>query len=310
MKKTSASTLFNCYIWLVEVINASGEITRGEIDRRWSASVLNEENEGSLPERTFHRWRVAAEELFGVNIACNRSKGTYFIENGGDNMALKGLHSWLFNALSVNSMIMESRDKDVQQSIFFEEIPAGQKYLTIIIKSLRDKRKLEIVHHSFGKEPNTYHVHPYCLKVFKQRWYMLGYVEEKKDIRIFALDRIEDLRQIEEVYIVPSSVDPKKYFENIYGVGLSQKKPERICVKINADQVDYFLSLPLHRSQKLIKRTPEYSVLEFNLVPNFEFKQVLASYLSQVEVLSPKKLRNEFKNEVQKMLNIYSNNRK
>lgn len=37
-------------------------------------------------------------------------------------------------------------------------------------------------------EPQVYTSHPYCLKLFKQRWYMLAKTEGKKEPRTYALD--------------------------------------------------------------------------------------------------------------------------
>jgi predicted DNA-binding transcriptional regulator YafY len=60
--------------------------------------------------------------------------------------------------------------------------------------------------------------------------------------------------------------------------------------------------VPLHRSQVEIETGNEYSVFEYFLRPNFDFKQEIISYLDSVEVLEPKALRQDIGRSV---LNIY-----
>ena len=79
MNKSSATYLFECYIWLVNTI-ARGPISRTNIDDKWARASINDYKKDSIPESTFHRWRAAAESLFDITIKCN-SLGEYYIEN-------------------------------------------------------------------------------------------------------------------------------------------------------------------------------------------------------------------------------------
>lgn len=79
----------NKYVWLVETIQRAGEISLKEIQSKWLDSDLSEGVE--LSQRTFHKWRIATEELFGICIDCQRTGGyNYYIANaevlneGGD----------------------------------------------------------------------------------------------------------------------------------------------------------------------------------------------------------------------------------
>lgn len=67
--------LFDKYIWLVDTIYRAGKITLEEINKRWMRSQLSEGT--SLPHRTFHNWRNAIEQVFDINIECDRKAGYY-----------------------------------------------------------------------------------------------------------------------------------------------------------------------------------------------------------------------------------------
>jgi len=78
--KESTSTLFNRYVWLVETILRAGRITFEEINEKWTRSRLNYSGD-DIPLRTFHNHRNAIEEMFDINIECDKRGGyLYYIE--------------------------------------------------------------------------------------------------------------------------------------------------------------------------------------------------------------------------------------
>jgi hypothetical protein len=82
MPKQNTALLLSRYIWLIDTIYSAGHITRDEIDRRRCRSLLSED-EMSIPPRTFHRWRIAIEELLQISIEYDKWRG-YYIEDRSD----------------------------------------------------------------------------------------------------------------------------------------------------------------------------------------------------------------------------------
>ena len=68
-----AKDLFNRYLWLVDTIYRAGTITLDEINRKWLQCEMS--NGEEIPNRTFHNHRKAIEELFDINIECDRHNG-------------------------------------------------------------------------------------------------------------------------------------------------------------------------------------------------------------------------------------------
>ena len=182
--------LFDRYIWLVDTIYRSGKITFEELNERWLRSRLSEGND--LPLRTFHNWRTAIEQVFDINIECNRRGGYYYYIENADDMERGGIRNWLLNTFAVNNLINESHH--LKRRILFEEIPSGRQYLTPLIEAMRDSAEVELVHQSYWRETESrYTLQPYCVKVFKQRWYVTGFCRERNALRTFSLDRIHSL---------------------------------------------------------------------------------------------------------------------
>ena len=301
--KSSTAYLFNCYIWLLNTI-ARGPISRAAIDEKWAHSSVNEYKQDYLPESNFHRWKTTVELLFDVKIKCN-GNNEYYIEEATD-LRNADLRLRLLNLMSMDSLLKDS--KELSDQILFEPIPSGEKFLAPIIEALRDKTAIKMTYQGFTKDyPATFIVEPYCLKMFKQRWYMLAHSVGRDKTLIYSLDRVHALEPTTQKYQLPKDFDAEFYFRNVYGVSGMEDQPQEVEIKIEAYQANFLRSLPLHPSQTEIERQEQYSIFRYNLVPAFEFKQELRKHGSVLEVLKPQWLRDEFRKDIEYQLSKYQN---
>lgn len=299
--KSSTAYLFNCYIWLLNTI-ARGPISRAAIDEKWAHSSVNEYKQDYLPESNFHRWKSTVEMLFDVHIKCN-AYNEYYIEEASD---LRGadLRLHLLNLMSIDSLLKDS--KELSDRILFEPVPSGEKFLPPIIEAMRDKTAIEMTYQSFTRQkPATFIVEPYCLKVFKQRWYMLAYSPGLDKAMIYSLDRVHAVESTKQKYKLPKDFNAEAYFKNTYGVTGTDEVPEDIEICIDAMQANYLRTLPLHSSQEEIERNDDYSIFRFHVVPSYEFLQELRKYGSDIEVISPESVRAEFREDTESLYRIY-----
>ena len=302
MDKSSSAHLLGCYIWMVSTL-ARGPLSREELDRKWARASANNYKSDSIPESTFHRWRRLAEELFGITIRCN-TFNEYYIEEATD-IRNTDLHRRLLNLMSVNNILKDS--DELRSQILFEPVPGGEEFLSPIIEGMRDKRAIKITHQGFSRqEPSTFIVEPYCLKMFKQRWYMLAHSPEYDYLRVYSIDRIQAIEPTKQKYSLPDDFDAETYFKNTYGVTGMEDKPEEIKIGVRAKQANYFRTLPLHPSQEEIERGDVYSIFRFHMVPSYEFVQELRKYGSELVVLAPEELREQFIDEAEMLRSNYS----
>ncbi len=304
MTNHMAKNYFNRYVWLIDTINRHGHISREEISRLWKRSSLNDTAE-DLYERTFHNHREAILDTFGIEIKCDRSLG-YYIANS-DDLGGDGIRQWLLESLSMNNLLNESTD--MRDRILFERIPSCHRWLPVIVNAMRDRKVVELTYKSFWRDgESTFTVHPYCLKLFRQRWYMLARSENYDDsLRIYALDeRMLNVTPLKRALKIPAKFNAEEFFSPYFGV-IIEERPfvSKVELKVVADQVKYFESLPLHHSQQLIESTPEYSVFQYRLIPTFDFRQEILSHGPAVEVLGPEELRDEIKADIAKMYKNY-----
>lgn len=290
--KDTTSNLFNRYVWLVDTIYRAGRITFEAINDKWIRSQLNESGD-DLPLKTFHNHKNAIQTMFDINIECDKCNGyVYYIENL-DDIRRGGVRSWLINTFAINNLINESHK--LKHCILFEQIPSGQRFLTSIIEAMRDGVAIEIAYNSYWADHVvTFPIEPYCVKVFKQRWYVVGHSVNDDTVRIYGLDRISELQTTNSKYTIPCEFSPEKFFANCYGVITSNDiDVEEIDIKVFGKQVLYVRDLLLHHSQREIETTDDYSIFRYTLKPTYDFRQEILSNSSNFEVLSPQYFRDE-----------------
>lgn len=304
-----ASAQYNRYIWLVDTIRSAGKITRAEIDRKWSYSHYNENHESTFPDRSFYRCKREIKSIFGIEIKCKRSRecSIYYIANPNDDSHSQ-TKQWLLSEFALSQSLDASRE--LQDQIVYEHIPEGTQYLTTIVEALRDHKILLISHLRFdADQPHVFYMSPLCLKAFKQRWYIIGLIEELdgtnktgNEPRTYALDRIKHLELTDRKFKYPKNFHPTEYFAPHYGVFCGKDyKPEFIRARFIEKEAPYVRTLPLHHSQKEV----EPCVFEWYVAPTLDFIQQLRTYSAEMEILAPKSLRDKFRKDAEAVANLY-----
>lgn len=291
------------YVWLIENIRRAGKISLKDLSRKWQSNV---ELSGDKPlhRATFNRWIREIYNQFNIIISCQAAGGyLYYIENP-EAIEDDRLKKWMLDSFAIGNMIGENMD--LKERILVDEIPSGHDFLTVVIEGMRASRVMEITYHSYHRpDASTFTIKPYCLKFFENRWYLLGFNDFYKDLRIYALDRIRNARVTDKQFKMPSSFNASEYFTNSYGIVVTKDHPRRIVLRAYGTQKHYLMSLPLHSSQSLIEDTNEYADFDMYLIPTYDFIMRLLQLGPQIEVLKPTELRDEVANWIEQMNSLY-----
>lgn len=294
-----ARNLINKYVWLVETIYRSRRITFEEINRRW---LDNEMSEGlDLPLRTFHKWRIAVEEMFGLVIECERKGGYHYYIANAEELKEGNIRNWLINTFSISNLLVDNLH--IKERILLEEIPSGQIYLAQIIEAMKNSNVINMTYHSYWRDKsNNFDVEPYCVKLFRQRWYLLGRSPYKKQMMIYALDRIQELQVTDEKFELPTTFNAYDFFSEYFGVVADNEICcKRVKLKVASYQANYIRTVPLHHSQEEIERNENFSVFELRLRPTNDLIREILWHGEAVEVLEPIEFRNEIESKIEEM---------
>jgi predicted DNA-binding transcriptional regulator YafY len=188
----------------------------------------------------------------------------------------------------------------------------GNQHVHNLFEAIKGKTVLRILYQPFGKEAKEHIVHPYLLKEFRNRWFLLGRIDERDDVTNFALDRIRSFKPIlKHPYRENDVFNPDTYFDAVIGVTLPDgAQPEEIILRASAKLWPYLQTKPLHPSQTIIKEYKDGSVrLSLRLVPNYELRMALMSMGPGVVVESPEGLRGEMRGLYERGKDQYNSKR-
>ena len=265
----------NKLVWIVETIYRAHKISFEELNHRRMDNVDLSGGEEML-KRTFHKWKWNIFDIFGLSIECEKvAPYKYFIANV-DDMKSDSIQNWLLSTLSVSNSLLEN--KSIKDRIIPENVPSGRDH----------------------------YVMPLCVKLFRQRWYMVGRNWTAGKNIVFCLDRIQDFRLSSHTYEYPEEFNPQEFFDGCIGVIPGDGCDiEKVRIKVNSGQANYLRDLPLHESQQETEQTDGYSIFELQVRPTIDFQQELLWNGENLKVLEPLWLRKEIAGKIKRMWNQY-----
>ena len=197
----------------------------------------------------------------------------------------------------------------LRDRVMCEDVPSGNAHLMKLLEAMKENRIVELVYKNYYDESSRQvELHPYLVRLFRQRWYVLGKVRGSA-IQRFSLDRILHLTVSEQQFNMPHDFSAKAYFDGAFGIIVEPEEYDVETIHLKAYDInhrrEYLRSLPLHHSQRETEQAAEYSIFELRLAPTYDFIQAILAMGNEVEVLSPEYVRHEIKRRVTEMYHLY-----
>lgn len=295
--------LLQKYIWLIQTFIRAGEngLSLGQISGRWEDRF-----DSPYSRRTFNNHREAVEEVFGIRIECNRSTNRYYIPFTEDITDDNAETAWLINTFTVNNMLALGRER-LSGRISVEDIPSGHRNLTSIMEAMTENREIRITYQKYTRaEADSYTLRPYALKEFAKRWYVVAHCLERDSIRVYGLDRIQDLQVTSEAFKMPKNFDVDELFSTSFGIYIPEEKGRTITFRTTPTEARFLRDLPVHSSQKEIASDSGSVTFSIFVCPNKALIMEFCKYGSSLEVISPEDVRNKVAEEHRKAAEKYN----
>lgn len=184
---------------------------------------------------------------------------------------------------------------------------AGLNFFNDLAGYIVNKRAIRLTYKAYGKEEQTCIMHPYLLKQYNDRWYLVGQNDGYETFSNRAIDRIVKVEEANVEY-KGTGVDFEEYYEYTIGVTIEPGDPvEDIVLKVDPQRYNYIRSKPLHWTQTELHELSDddHKYVRLKLRVNRELTALLLSYGRDVEVVSPATLREMMGLMVEDMAGLY-----
>lgn len=285
-----ASSLFKQYVWMVDTIRRAKRITLAELDERWQQTALGEGQ--PLSRSTFNRHRAAIEEIFDIVISCD-SNNCYYIEDNNQ-LSDDTVKQWMLSTLTVSNIVSDARS--LHDRILLEDIPTDGEILRQVVEAMQRSVCVKVSYRKYGSSDcSEFTVEPYCIKLFRRRWYLLCH--NAKGFMMLSFDRMTNLELTEETFKIDKKFDAEAYFAEYFGVMIDERIPlQRIVLRAYGNERFALKDLPIHHSQKLIEETEDYIDYEIKIRPTGDFLAHLLSRGRWLRVIEPEEIAQDVEN--------------
>jgi len=218
----------------------------------------------------------------------------------------KGLPTFQWMTTMINKLEDKLIVKTSSQNILsYEENVdyVGIEWLKDCFDAIINQQPINVQYRKFDDNSFSWIIHPYYIKQYNNRWFLLGKNPDYPNLSNIPLDRIDNIEPIHVDFIANTDVDFSTYFDHIIGVTLLDKPIELVKLKFAPDRLQYVLTKPLHKSQKC--DNVDTGIVELRIIPNNELISTILYFGPDVEVIEPKSLREIVAERIKKAFEKY-----
>lgn len=222
----------------------------------------------------------------------------------------------------MNSMKIGLGLKERPKVISFSNNPylKNSNMLGMLFDYISNQVVVELSYHTFSNsEIKSIVFHPYLLKQYNNRWYLIGAADTDGKILNFAIDRLDEVKALPEHTYNKCTQGLEERFEDIVGVTLYEDRSiSHIVFWAGNSSKDYIITKPIHESQKTIRSDMENDLREkypqlqdgvffsIDCIENYELIRELSSFGKDLVVLSPFNIQEKVYERISSMYEIYS----
>lgn len=281
-----------------------------EIERRWVPCV---NRDGKTSQKKCLRYKDPSFSIFRKALTDDEK---YLLKEA---FSLLGQFDGLPNleALEALRRSLELPEDGLRPIISFTKNPLeNSNILGELFVAISQKQVIELSYHTFANSEDVKRIvlHPYLLKEYNRRWFVIGAADCDGKILNFSLDRIDKVAPQPSLTFTSCPVDLAERFEDIIGVTFVEESPVyKIIFWASDGAKDYIKTKPIHESQRNMSDNlrSEYPALiggaffRIDCKKNYELIRELSSFGKELVVLSPFEIKRDIFARISQMNEIY-----
>ncbi len=170
----------------------------------------------------------------------------------------------------------------------------GLEYLDVLYQAIIQQKPVELDYKSFtARSAQRFAFHPWWLKEFKNRWFVVGTKGIKSHIMTYALDRIQSAKVNETLrYRDSNGLTPEQFYKDVIGVSVAPESAlQKVILWISAGHAPYVTTKPMHASQTILSSDETGTTIQLEVQLNFELEREILGFGCHMRVLQPLKLK-------------------
>lgn len=256
----------------------------------------------SDPEYSIDKLPLNRNDIIALEMAATTLKQYQYIP------LMNEFNTTIEKIIRVVNRVKRGNYETILDFIEFEKTPIaiGLEHMDPIIEAIQHHKCLKVTYHSFEyDQPAEVTIHPYFIKEYRNRWYVIGLKDATDKIRIYAFDRIIKAEDTDTFYKKNTHFADNDYLKNCIGIHQGSGVSEKVVLKFQPKDGKYVVTQPLHRSQQIVEHDGPEVIIELNVIINFELTGIILSYGASVEVIEPASLREKILSISQEITGLY-----
>jgi predicted DNA-binding transcriptional regulator YafY len=177
------------------------------------------------------------------------------------------------------------------------QLGAGE-HLAEIHRALAERRTLRLRYYSLSRDAETERlVDPYHVTLYSGGLYLVGYCHLRREVRIFAVERIRAIETLRETFAIPADFDAEAYLRGAWGIVRGDLVTVRaVFTRAVAPHIRGRL---WHASQELRELPGGRLEMRMTVADTLEVRRWLLGFGAGVDVLAPPALREAIREEAE-----------
>ena len=201
-----------------------------------------------MPRRTFCNSRGRRKFFRLIEIKVDPATHEYYIAQGEHNDSMQ---RWLLNNAATHRLLTDSRD--VAHKIMVDDVPSARGVSCPGHRGPPWQPACDVRLHALLPSCTlrpTFCSNRITVKLFRQRWYLVGRHVAQNRIKTYALDRISKFRLLTDTFEPGPDSTASAISPGAFGIVADEGGWQRVVLRVQPGQAKYFGALPLHASQE------------------------------------------------------------
>ena len=241
-------------------------------------------------KKRYYRYRDGFDSIYNRELTENEIEKLQEVRSLLQGFKGMSEFGWIDQMLTRLDQNIMSKQKEIAR--FEGGTPWDAEFLMPLFKAIRNRQVVDVEYRKDFRDSETITLHPYYLKQYWRRWYLMALQEGSDKIEAYPLICMSVVKANNEVKYRATKTSFKQYFKHLVGVTVPPETTvEHIELWADISLYPYLYSYPINETQKLEIEGERNIKVSLDVMVNYELIQELMFYGDRLVVKSPAYLR-------------------